>query len=256
MTIKQLEQELEIPRATIRFYEKENLIAPKRGDNSYREYSEEDVVTLKKIIILRKIGLSVADIKNVLDGASPLLELVTKNISELQNQIKELEGAINVCKIMQDRNEEIFSLDTTLYWNEIEKQEKAGLKFKEILNDVIEFEKGVILKEFQLVNSEGDLLFGSDFKGNIFRTIATCVACGFVWYLLEGQDRTFHNFLKGFFWPFVCILFSSIFGLPVHFIGKKNPQLAKKIKKVGTGIAIAFTKGLLITAAVLKYHIS
>ncbi len=65
MTIKELEQELEIPRATIRFYEKENLIAPKRGDNSYREYSEEDVVTLKKIIILRKIGLSVADIKNI-----------------------------------------------------------------------------------------------------------------------------------------------------------------------------------------------
>jgi len=41
MTIKELEQELEIPRATIRFYEKENLISPKRGANSYREYSNE-----------------------------------------------------------------------------------------------------------------------------------------------------------------------------------------------------------------------
>ena len=71
---------------------------------------------------------------------------------------------------MQDRNEEIFSLDTTLYWNEIEKQEKAGLKFKEILNDVIEFEKGVILKEFQLVNSEGDLLYSSDFKKKYFQS--------------------------------------------------------------------------------------
>ena len=68
MTIKQLEQELEIPRATIRFYEKERLIAPKRSDNSYREYSDEDVAVLKKVIILRKIGLSVADIKMVLDG--------------------------------------------------------------------------------------------------------------------------------------------------------------------------------------------
>ena len=48
MTIKQLEQELEIPRATIRFYEKERLIAPKRSDNSYREYSDEDVAVLKK----------------------------------------------------------------------------------------------------------------------------------------------------------------------------------------------------------------
>ena len=69
MTIKQLEQRLDIPRATIRFYEKENLISPKRNDNSYREYSEEDVATLKKIIVLRKIGLSVSDIKQVLENA-------------------------------------------------------------------------------------------------------------------------------------------------------------------------------------------
>ena len=72
MTIKQLEQQLEIPRATIRFYEKEKLINPKRNDNSYREYDDEDVVTLKKIIILRKIGLSVSDIKKkllqIIDG--------------------------------------------------------------------------------------------------------------------------------------------------------------------------------------------
>ena len=56
MTIKELEQQLEIPRATIRFYEKENLIAPKRSDNSYREYNAEDIETLRKIIILRKFG--------------------------------------------------------------------------------------------------------------------------------------------------------------------------------------------------------
>ena len=98
MTIKELEQQLEIPRATIRFYEKENLITPKRGENSYREYSEDDVVTLKKIIILRKIGLSVSDIKNLLDGTSSLQPLLDKNISDLQKQIKELEGAISVCK--------------------------------------------------------------------------------------------------------------------------------------------------------------
>ena len=246
MTIKQLEQHLEIPRATIRFYEKENLIHPKRSDNSYREYSDEDVVILKKIIILRKIGLSVADIKNVLDGECPLQALLEKNISELQNQIKELEGALSVSKIMQDRNEDIFSLDETMYWTEIEELEKAGLKFKEILNDVIEFEKGVILNEFHLVDEGGELLFG--LKESIVRAVGTCVVCGFVWYLLGGQSRTLRIFLEGFFWPFVCILISSILGLPVYFIGKKNPRLAKRIKKVGTGIAVAFTIGLFLVA--------
>ena len=138
MTIKQLEQQLEIPRATIRFYEKEKLINPKRNDNSYREYDDEDVVTLKKIIILRKIGLSVSDIKKVLDGECSLQSLLQKNILELENQIKELEGAISVTKIMKDRNEDIFSLDENMYWREIDELEKSGLKFKELLNDVFE----------------------------------------------------------------------------------------------------------------------
>ena len=105
MTIKQLELQLEIPRATIRFYEKEKLINPKRNDNSYREYSEEDVLTLKKVIILRKIGLSVSDIKKALDGESSLQSLLEKNILELENQMKELKGAISVSKRMHDRNE-------------------------------------------------------------------------------------------------------------------------------------------------------
>lgn len=58
MTIKEVEQCLEVPRATVRFYEKEGLINPQRGDNGYREYSEADVQTLKKIIILRMLGLN------------------------------------------------------------------------------------------------------------------------------------------------------------------------------------------------------
>ena len=252
MTIKELEQQLEIPRATIRFYEKENLISPKRGGNSYREYSEEDVETLRKIIILRKIGLSVADIKNLLDGNLSLQPVLEKNISELQTQIKELEGAVSVCKIMQNRNEEVSDLDTNLYWNEIEEKEKAGLKFKEILNDVIEFEKGVFLKEFRLANNNGDLFFASDFKRNLFQIVGICILCGLIWFLLEGQDRTIHNFLEGFFYPFMCILLSSIFGLPVHFIEKKNPGLAKKIRKFGEGLAIAFTI-IIIIIAVLVY---
>lgn len=51
MTIKEVETLLEIPRALVRFYEKEGLISPTRSSNSYRDYSEEDVANLMKIII-------------------------------------------------------------------------------------------------------------------------------------------------------------------------------------------------------------
>ena len=67
MTIKEVEQHLEVPRATVRFYEKEGLINPQRGENGYREYSEEDVTRLREIIIFRKLGMSIRDIEDVLD---------------------------------------------------------------------------------------------------------------------------------------------------------------------------------------------
>lgn len=41
MTIKELETILELPPATIRYYEQEGLIVPSRRENSYREYSQE-----------------------------------------------------------------------------------------------------------------------------------------------------------------------------------------------------------------------
>ena len=46
MTIKEVEQCFGVPRATVRFYEKEGLLSPTRSENGYREYSEEDVVLL------------------------------------------------------------------------------------------------------------------------------------------------------------------------------------------------------------------
>ena len=86
MTIKEVEELLEIPRATIRFYEKEGLITPNREKNRYRDYSDEDVEKLKKIVILRKIGMSVEDINDIFDGAKSINEVLDENIIKLQNK--------------------------------------------------------------------------------------------------------------------------------------------------------------------------
>ena len=41
MTIKEVEQRTGLPRSVVRFYEKEGLIAPRRGrENGYRDYQE------------------------------------------------------------------------------------------------------------------------------------------------------------------------------------------------------------------------
>ena len=65
MTIKELETSLGMTRANIRFYEQEGFLTPERGANNYRIYSEEDVETLRKIKLLRQLGLPLDTIKPV-----------------------------------------------------------------------------------------------------------------------------------------------------------------------------------------------
>lgn len=77
MKIKELENELSISRSQIRFYEKQGLFSPERKDNNYRKYTEQDIELLKKIIIFRKMGFSVEEIKLLQSNELPFEEAIT-----------------------------------------------------------------------------------------------------------------------------------------------------------------------------------
>ena len=55
MTIKEIETLSGLPRANIRYYESEGLIAPKRAENGYREYSQADAEVLLRVKLLRAL---------------------------------------------------------------------------------------------------------------------------------------------------------------------------------------------------------
>lgn len=48
MTINDVEKITGLTKKSIRYYEEKGLILPKRLDNDYRSYNEEDVQKLKK----------------------------------------------------------------------------------------------------------------------------------------------------------------------------------------------------------------
>ena len=76
MTIGELEAALGMPRANIRFYEQEGFIHPRRGANNYRDYTEEDADTLRKVKLLRQLGLSLEEIRQAQRGERPLAALL------------------------------------------------------------------------------------------------------------------------------------------------------------------------------------
>lgn len=53
----------------LRYYETEGLLNPQRGANDYRDYSDEDVTTARKIVALSGAGLTLASIRVVLPCA-------------------------------------------------------------------------------------------------------------------------------------------------------------------------------------------
>jgi DNA-binding transcriptional MerR regulator len=56
-----------LTKKAIRYYEAAGLISPASNpDNSYREYSTEDLLRLEEIAVLRALGLSVAEIREAL----------------------------------------------------------------------------------------------------------------------------------------------------------------------------------------------
>ena len=62
-----------IHQQTIRLYEKEGLIAPKRSEGNTRLFSEEDVNRLEEVIYLtHKLGINLAGVEMILRYKSKL----------------------------------------------------------------------------------------------------------------------------------------------------------------------------------------
>ncbi|EIC4255593.1 MerR family transcriptional regulator [Listeria monocytogenes] len=62
-SIGEFSELVDIPSSTLRFYEKEGLIAPERDKNNLRTYSEEDANWLKFLLHLKGAGLSIEELK-------------------------------------------------------------------------------------------------------------------------------------------------------------------------------------------------
>lgn len=218
MTIKEVEQLLEVPRATVRYYEKEGLIHPMREDNGYRDYSEVEVERLKQIIIFRKIGLSLADIEDVFDGAKDLSSVLMENIDHLKKQMDELQGAMDVCQKMCKEQVELDSFNAEKYWNIIDEEEKSGYKFIDIAKDIAKMEKGVLYEWVAWTNSV-DEVYGSP-KEIVRNVLIGILICGCIFCLMRGGWNV-HNFLDGVLGVGLIMVVDMIIRIPLYFLGKR-----------------------------------
>lgn len=95
MTRSQISLELKISSETIRYYESIGLIKPKRDSTSgYRIYSYKDIEKIEIIILLKKFGYKLKDIKLFFDMVNNGIKNKTELNYFLTDQIKAVEKKI------------------------------------------------------------------------------------------------------------------------------------------------------------------
>jgi DNA-binding transcriptional MerR regulator len=101
-----------VPRKTVRYYEEIGLLSPPfRTDGNYRLYGQETIEKLNFIKKAQSLGLTLAEIKGIIqcskEGLGPCCKLVrqlfTKKIQVLEANIKDMQRMRKELKVMLSR---------------------------------------------------------------------------------------------------------------------------------------------------------
>lgn len=131
MKIHEVEACVGITKKNIRFYEARGLLEPRRNsDNGYREYTEQDLQTLRQIKLLRKLGVPVEEIRQMLDGHQTLADGMRRHRVSLEREQRNLEQSLRLCEELQALDIPLAALDAQDCLERMEALERDGTRFR------------------------------------------------------------------------------------------------------------------------------
>lgn len=116
MHIKDVEQRTGLSRANIRYYEQEGLVHPARRKNGYRDYSPDDLETLLRIRLLRRLDVPIEEIRSMQAGKLSLSEALSQRLAALRRREEQARADQSVCRAMQADHACYDTLDAEKYW--------------------------------------------------------------------------------------------------------------------------------------------
>ena len=135
MNIREAETILGVNRSTIGYYAKCGLI-PEQSDR-FANVDDDVVRTLKKILILRRMGISVRDIQQLSKGTIQLQEVLQKAGKKEEEQQQEKRLAQRLLDLTKDEKD-YDSFDGELCWQEV----RDAAPFVEDVHDIYGRVKG------------------------------------------------------------------------------------------------------------------
>ncbi len=103
MQINEVIQRVDLTKRAIKYYEEQGLLSVHKDENGYRNYTEEDVAILKEICVYRKLGISIKDIKILLEKKDE--QLLNNIYKEKINKLEEYKNEAESLKKFIDNND-------------------------------------------------------------------------------------------------------------------------------------------------------
>lgn len=100
--------------------------------NGYRSYSQADVERLRRIKLLRKLDVPLAEIREMLEGQRTLAEGMSQQLERLRSRRADLEEAIGFCTLLQQENGPLEQLDVEQTLARLTAREEQGVTFVNI----------------------------------------------------------------------------------------------------------------------------
>jgi len=131
MKINEVETIVGITKKNIRFYEEQGLLSPKRNtENKYREYGDEEVQTLRRIKLLRKLGVPIEEIRQMLCGTHTVADGIRRHLISLERERRNLDQSIALCQELQTMDIPADMLDIERVLSRMEEMEQGGTSFQ------------------------------------------------------------------------------------------------------------------------------
>ena len=200
MKIYQVEELVGITKKNIRFYEDQGLLNPERNpENDYRDYSMKDVRQLEKIKLLRKLSVPIEEIRQLQKGTLTFSECMSRQIARLEEEQKNAELMMELCKKLDAEVTDLKFLDATGYLEQMYNLEKEGTKFMDITK-----------KDINRKKKTGALIAAIVFCGIMAFALVTMI------FAVSKDSHLFFPLLIGFI-AIICAIAGTIFALIQRF---------------------------------------
>ena len=132
MKINEIEALTGITKKNIRFYEEQGLLSPRRNsENGYRDYGEQELLILRRIRLLRKLGGPIEEIRQMFAGTHTVGDGMRRHLVTLERERRNLEQSIGLCRELQNQEVPIDALDVEDILARMEQLERSGTSFRD-----------------------------------------------------------------------------------------------------------------------------